>query len=60
MSGYKNKVKYSLDTNISNSSKKDNIGNIILPFEYIINMRFLNKILIEKVYIFGFPGICYN
>lgn len=53
ISGHENKVKYHLDTEIRNSSQKDNLGNIILPIEQFIKMRNGNKILIEKVY---YPG----
>lgn len=57
MSVYENKVKYHLETDIRNSSQKDNIGNIILPFEIFIHFRHVNKILIDKVYLFL---LCYN
>lgn len=39
---------------IRNSSQKDNIGTLILPFEIFIHFRHVNKILIDKVYLPGY------
>lgn len=53
MSVYENKVKSHIETDIRNSSKKDNIVNIILTFEKVLHFRNVNKILIEKVNLSG-------